>query len=268
MAPVDKCWARAVSDCGGVISREHYITRGIWLNRSLNVGGLPHLRGGRMDVTIDDVVAKVLCQHHNALLGPLDQALVDLINCVREIARLRAAREGSRIKRHREITFVVDGLSIERCILKMVMNVSHVLRRNMDDWAPPEWLPDVIFGKRKLSDGAGLAICVRVGDQIREKEAVRLGFGKAADDAEPTGLSVELRDGMRFVCTWSKPVSAFPGFGIEGDMYLADGVMLHPKQFHHADFSLNLNYDWTGTWRETRHGNVVALRDRYKSPAR
>jgi hypothetical protein len=268
MTPTNRCWASDVSECGGGLSREHYITRGIWLGRGISVGGLPHLKGERMDVTIEDIVARVLCKNHNAQLSSLDQALVDLVNCVREIARIRSVRAHTQVKRHREIVFVVDGVAIERCVLKMVMNVAHVLRRNMGDWVPPPWLPEVIFGKRALVEGAGLAICARVGDQIREMEAVRVGFGKAAEDGEPTGLSMELRDGMRFVCTWGKAIRSFPGFGIDGDVYLSDGVLLHPRTFHHADVALTLNYDWSGTWRENHHKNVVALRAKYKSPAR
>lgn len=255
------------------MSGEHFITRGIWPNEKIRVGGLPQFQGERREIHIDNLVANVLCEKHNSATSHLDQALVDLVNCIRELNRLRQVRERSRLKRHRPMRFVVDGPKVERCVLKMVMNCGHVLRSTLDGWSPPEDLAEVIFGARPVPEGAGLAMLGQVGDQRREMEAVSFGFGRAENDAEPTAVSFELRSGWYFACSWEKPIADFPGFNVGGQTYLTSEHVLHHvsrcNYTHRSrDLGLSLDFDWSGTWTEGKQPLVTRLRSVYTSPPR
>jgi hypothetical protein len=164
-----RCWAKSTSPCADGMSREHYVSRGIFPVEFVTVRGHSPLPENRRNIHIDDLVAKTLCRRHNRELDHLDQALIDFVNAMRETERLRRVRIPLGHKWHKTTRLVVDGPRIERCMLKMVMNYSMVRRQHLEGWRPPEWLPDVIFGKRALPNGCGLAMIVRVGDQLGDR---------------------------------------------------------------------------------------------------
>lgn len=68
-----KCYLRGSLDCSQKITSEHYVSRAILAQFDrITLRGIPWAIGGRAEVGINSLVAKVLCQRHNAALSPLD----------------------------------------------------------------------------------------------------------------------------------------------------------------------------------------------------
>lgn len=114
---VDRCAAAFTNDCGGGISREHPISRTLLeetvLDRRVKVGGLPWQPNETFSlVGIDSLIAKVLCERHNNLLGPLDESAGKLS---RAFHRFDEELHAGAID---ESMFLVAGEDIERWMLK------------------------------------------------------------------------------------------------------------------------------------------------------
>lgn len=264
------CWAAQVSACRDGRSNEHLVSHAAWIAPYVSVGGLPRSEGKRRDLTIDALTVNALCAGHNSDLSPLDQAFADFVNCIREVSRLRTVREPLKQRRFQLVRLMVDGVSVERCILKMAMNLAVVHRDALNGCELPSWLPEVIFGNRHLDGRTGLALLARAGDQQNwGVEAVRLNFiTKSPEDRNPAGIALELRSSLLFACTWEADES-FRGFAIDDTVHAAGrDILLHPRRINHRDVALSLDFDWSGRWTATENPAVVKLRERYKSPKR
>ena len=246
MSGLERCWASEVSGCGE---------------------GPP-----RAATHSDALVVGSLCAKHAAELAPLDIALGDLINSTHEIERLREVR--SQVSKNwPAFRLTVDGFSIERCVLKMMMNHARVQSRELNDWRPPDWLPSFIFGAERLKPGCGLAVVVRVGDAIVDRERIRFTFAQSDRRGVYDSVVLELRQGLRLVCSWKKPVQALGELRFDGTYYdAASDVLWHPRRVSFSngklDLGLSLDFDWSGKWNGSKHPAVTALRGKGAPPTR
>jgi hypothetical protein len=217
-----------------------------------------------------DLVTKVLCTKHDAELASLDVALVDLVNCIREIERLRAVR--SKVSKNwPPCHFIVDGLGIERCVLKMVMNHAAAQRPGSDGWQLPAWLPDAIFGARALKPNCGLAVVARIGDVIIDSERIGLTLGRSRRSAGLESAILELRQGLRLLCSWDTAVHSLGDLRLQGDHYAAaSDTLWHPRRVSFSngalDLGISLDFDWSGKWTASKHPAVSALRAKFAPP--
>lgn len=62
----------ATADCGGGLSREHYISRGLISGPELRVRGMPWQQEEVARYSPDNLVARILCRRHNSAMSPLD----------------------------------------------------------------------------------------------------------------------------------------------------------------------------------------------------
>ena len=255
------------------MSREHYVSRGVFPVECVTVIGHSPLPESMRTIHIDELVAKTLCQKHNNALSDLDQALIDLVNCIRETERLREVRKGIKSAWYAPVRLTVDGTRIERSVLKMVLNYAVVLHEHLGGWRPPDWLPEVVFGTRPLVEGSGLAMISRVGDQIVSSESIRFAFGMSDRDGEPFSAMLELRQGWRLLCSWVRPLSDLGGeFHLDSNVYLQENLISHPKliNFEHEgrNLGISLEFDWSGRWSPKKFHNVAKLRGKYRAPLR
>jgi len=68
------CWANALGDCAGGMTREHLISRGQFGDTSVTVQGYSWCQDEPRTVGIGGVAARILCAHHNNTSSPLDSA--------------------------------------------------------------------------------------------------------------------------------------------------------------------------------------------------
>lgn len=66
------CYMAETADCGGGLSREHYISRGLIDGPELRVRGMPWQQEEVAHYSPDNLVARILCRRHNSALSPLD----------------------------------------------------------------------------------------------------------------------------------------------------------------------------------------------------
>ena len=60
------CYMAATADCGGGLSREHYISRGLIDGPELRVRGMSWQAEEVARYSPDNLVARILCRRHNS----------------------------------------------------------------------------------------------------------------------------------------------------------------------------------------------------------
>ncbi len=253
------------------MSREHYFSRGVFLAETVNVAGpLPSAMTPGMR-HINDLVTKCLCRKHNQELSPLDQALIDLFNSIRECERLMKVRKRIARKWPAYTRLVVDGPRIQRCVYKMILSHAVLQKERLDGWRPPTWLADVAFGKREIPQGSGIAKLARIGDQLGGHEDIGFGFGENLQGV-PDCAVLTLRSGWKFFCNWDRPVRTLDHVSYGDVVYTQNNILCPPKRVEYTDgdrkLGISLDFDWSGSWSERRNGNVVKLRSKYAAPSR
>ena len=72
------CWAKEVSECHGGMSREHYVTKGLFDDEFLRVYNAPFLKKPVQDLPKKQLVRKCLCSKHNSELAKYDDEAIRL----------------------------------------------------------------------------------------------------------------------------------------------------------------------------------------------
>ena len=118
-----KCWASSRGDCAGRQSGEHIVSAGIYDGPTVFVRGYPWCRTVK-EIGLDRATAKILCEHHNNTLSPVDDAGIAAFDTLQEMFRLQDVR-----RRHKPSTgrwtlveSEIDGLGFERWLLKTTIN--------------------------------------------------------------------------------------------------------------------------------------------------
>lgn len=264
----DPCWASRVSGCRGKRSLEHYMTRGLWLNGTLTVTGLPWSPEPK-EMSIDDLGTRSLCEGHNGDLAFLDQVAIDLNNALRRLDELVEVRGKSGGPHIRPIHLHVNGALFERWALKTAMNLSVVSRSSPAPWRLPEWIPAAIFGKRPLDGGCGLALFVAVGDDGAMRERLQLSLYHLGGAKDPGLLMIQFRGVHKFGLTWDVPMRTV-ALQVAGKEYLGGEALfpLRELNFNHRRRPLRLALIVDSQPTARADPAVVALRARYKSPPR
>lgn len=104
------CYMAATADCGGGLSREHYISRGLIDGPELRIRGMPWQRGKVVRYAPDNLVARILCQRHNSAMSPLDAHAIRFFRAVE--AGLKHAQRRSLSRQSRFYITSGDGLEL------------------------------------------------------------------------------------------------------------------------------------------------------------
>lgn len=104
------CYMAGSRDCGGGISREHYITRSLIDGPEVTVRGFPWQREEVARYSPDNLVARILCRRHNSALSPLDAHAKRFFLALE--AALQHAQRRSLSKRSRHFMASGDGLEL------------------------------------------------------------------------------------------------------------------------------------------------------------
>jgi hypothetical protein len=89
------------------MSREHTITKAMFLDKEIEVSGMPWCVDQPKKVGLANLTAKVLCVVHNSALSPVDQEALRFAEAMRESFRLLAVRHKQ--KRWTLKKFPIDG---------------------------------------------------------------------------------------------------------------------------------------------------------------
>lgn len=180
------CWAAALGDCQGKLSREHSVSGGMWLGQSIYVHGLPWCRDEPKKVGLESMTVRHLCEGHNSSLSPVDRGGINAFKAIRAAAqfqnnRLRLVRdEVARLPWFR-VQWSIDGPLLERWFLKTTINLlgANTANRiwrlpNSNEYSPPDDLVLAAFGQSSLIRPAGLYAAGTTGEAVEFPERVTM----------------------------------------------------------------------------------------------
>jgi hypothetical protein len=163
---MEKCWANSLGKCGKSLSGEHLVSKGIFNGRKFSVKGFQWCKDEFVQVGVNSITRKCLCDKHNNNLSPIDEEGIKFFNALDEIASFTVPGNTS----DRLIQIQLDGNLIERWFLKTLINLSYGSDLQIGEFGevkgrPHKYLVDVAFGVTRFSDHLGLYALVFDGDK-------------------------------------------------------------------------------------------------------
>src|SRR5690348_538201 len=121
---MESCWASCLGNCSNKLSREHLVSKSLFLSESIRVQGFPWCKDDPVDIGISGLTSKILCELHNNDLSPYDQSGAQAFATFRESMRLDNVRRNMEPRRWNVKKFRIDGPGLERWCLKTLINLS------------------------------------------------------------------------------------------------------------------------------------------------
>lgn len=145
-----KCWASSLRDCANGMSREHYVSDGIFDGQSITAIGLTWCRDEPRTISLNSAVAKILCGKHNSALSDFDSEAAKLSRfLVSDVYRQPSV----------EASIKLNGRLLEKWALKTFLNLGYLRalhREQPNAIEPPESLISYIYRNTSIPDGIGL----------------------------------------------------------------------------------------------------------------
>lgn len=192
---MNACWATCLGDCSDKISREHLVSRSLFLGEGVRVRGLPWCKTESKEIGISNLTSKILCEKHNNDSSPLDQAAANAFDSIREMTRLTGVRRKMKPRPWHVVRYRLDGQNLERWFLKTLINLSFggPLQIGADAAQTTGWpstrLVSIVFGRAEFAGRAGLYSVVHNGQRIdSEEELVFAALVQKAEDRIEGGL--------------------------------------------------------------------------------
>jgi hypothetical protein len=173
------CWAESLGGCSEKITREHIISDGMFPSPMLYVKGLPWCMDDFKEISVASFVRKILCDHHNSILSPVDTVGIETLNAFRSEIQLHSVRTNMRPIRWSVHTFEVNGNGLERWCLKTLINMSaegeyRIGADSKSAGQPSERLVRIAFGQEKFRPRAGLYGLGSIGSKVKIGEGFRV----------------------------------------------------------------------------------------------
>lgn len=170
-----KCWAACLGDCSEKLSGEHIVTAGIFSSDKVNVHGLPWCKDAPKEIGLASAVKNVLCTGHNSRLSPLDDAVIEVFNALRDAIRLSDVRSKLSKRRWTKTYFDVNGVKLERWCLKTLITLSiggsaPLAPHSKDSEMPDESLVRISFGLTPFQAPSGLYVSWGVGENMEMQD--------------------------------------------------------------------------------------------------
>jgi hypothetical protein len=204
----DRCYLSSFGCCSSKMTREHFVSKNILArvatNSLITIEDAGHFFRGkeRVEVGIDDFVAKVLCDTHNGALGPLDAAaglafltIEALVKDIKRIADEKTALESFQIS---------SGLDFERWMIKVFCGLvaAGKIRGSSGQTLQlgdlPSCLLDALLGSTSLPSPLGLYQNTFVG-QTLNLGGLSFGTIKLTDGSDAVGGLLLSLGPMNFV---------------------------------------------------------------------
>jgi hypothetical protein len=250
-----RCWASETSPCKGTLSREHYLSRGIFQGKFFDSSELDDTIK-RSRINADDLVVRCLCEGHNNAMSPLDQTGVDFVNCLHEANRLHSTWKnyGGPLD---PVYFTISGRDLQRWSLKTAAS-GWARQRQALGCPPSAELARLACGLDEPPQRTGLALLGRVGETVVYEEKMSLEFGVDPGQSGPSGMILRLW-GCAFYVTWQ----VMP----EGTVLATDEEQWQPNQIVFGPKAIRMStgrlvtcirFDWSQDFEEDQ--KVVQLR--------
>ena len=166
------CWASCLSDCSDKQSREHIVSKSLFDSTELEIQGFAWCKAEPKRIGIGSATAKILCEHHNNCLSPVDDAAVNAFDALRQQTKLSNDRAKlPAVARLPIIRFWIDARLLERWLLKTLLNFSYqgqflIGLSGVEAGVVPRDLVDLCFGRTRFQQRAGMYVASNVGMKV------------------------------------------------------------------------------------------------------
>jgi len=241
------CWARALGDCRGAITKEHFLTRAILGKGPIEVDGLPWAKDQRVTVPAAGFARHMLCDHHNAALSPVDSAGLYAFRVLSGQLNMVSGES-------------IDGLLLERWCMKTAINTWYLRddRSPGNAWHPPSQWVAMAFGREPVKPYAGLYL-VPADSGVPERVPGKTRFAVQArhplGQVDPIAAVVAL--GNRYVT-----IVLDARYELREQEYRPTVIQWSPNPQHRIGVS------WGRANQRTRQSHAVATHDFLRSPTR
>ena len=193
-----KCWAEKLGECSGDISREHLVSSSLFSHDIVNVQGLGWCRNEVKRIGLANLTSKILCKKHNNDLSEVDMAGAESFDILREVKRQFFVRQKLLPRRWTVTRYYIDGTMLERWFLKTGLNLVYYDQSQLkdSDQSPDVKLLEVIYGKQKLKEFAGLYITFSTGQRFSSIDDIEFNV-LSNNDGNITGYRFAFQ-GFRF----------------------------------------------------------------------
>lgn len=181
-----ECWAETLGDCSAKLSREHIVSRSLFIGDTVRVEGLSWCRTGPKEVGLASLTAKILCERHNSELSAVDAAGAKAFDTLRQVDVVTEKRRRLGLWKWRVREYRIDGPLLERWLLKALINLCYKGEHPIGAPAVARGLPHpalvkIVFGQSQFAGRAGLYFAVHAGQQVSTDETV--GFAPLIKDS-------------------------------------------------------------------------------------
>jgi hypothetical protein len=174
---MDRCWASSISECDGKLSREHLISKSLFLTNVITVKGYPWCKDEEITIGLPNLTSKVLCQKHNKLLSEVDKLGATAFSILRDISKLSNIRSKIKPRRWNIKRNRINGFILERWFLKTLINISYSgkdaigINNNDSSYVPIE-LIEICYGLKQFTEKEGLYVAGFKGQEIFSHDSV------------------------------------------------------------------------------------------------
>lgn len=247
------CWAVSIGGCGGKTSREHVISKSLFVSPEVTVEGLHWCKDQPKTVGIESLTARILCQEHNSQLSPLDSAAGAAFDALRRQTKLANERQKLSPKALLRVErFNIDAKLLERWLLKTLLNLTYcsdylIGVGGTEKGVPSSDLVQICYGLQPFPGDAGMYVAANCGMTLNMVDTVAFA-PLIKDDERVLGGFFEFR-GIRFLLTLMPeglkyPLSAIPRI----DPNWASAQLLRPfkkiKAKHGKYLSHTVEFRW------------------------
>jgi len=144
-----KCWASCLGNCSSKVTREHYISDGIFEGKSVLVSGFDWCKD-KQEIGLSSAVSNILCKEHNNSLSKFDDVASQLSQFLRKNIRDHPL-ENNEIE--------INGKFLEKWAFKTYFNLGILGALDQHTFTkiePSESLVRYIYCDSEIDQGVGI----------------------------------------------------------------------------------------------------------------
>jgi hypothetical protein len=175
----DKCWAACLGECEDGISREHIVSRSLFLSDAVDVSGFSWCEGQTKRIGLSSLTKKALCRKHNTQLSPLDSIASHAFGVIRDQTKLSNERGKNPNQKYKRVEFHLNATILERWLLKTLINIGYggkycIGPNSQREGFPSDDLVNIAFGNARFPSENGLYVAYKVGLNLAFAETVQM----------------------------------------------------------------------------------------------
>ncbi|HMB03593.1 MAG TPA: hypothetical protein VKP69_07615 [Isosphaeraceae bacterium] len=167
-----------MGNCSDKISREHIVSKSLFLGNVVRAEGFPWCKTGPKEVGLSSLTSKTLCKKHNNDISYIDSGGANAFNVFRQLRLVANQRHGLAPGTWQVVEYRINGPLLERWLLKTLINISYngdypIGARFIAKGHPNQELVEIVFGLRKFTGRAGLYFVVHTGQEVYSDDTVQ-----------------------------------------------------------------------------------------------